>query len=261
MAGEIPLCPFHPNRSPCSKRGGVCSIQRYEEGPGNTLGEASGLPVITCPRRFEQHKVPARWLGDIAGFDSQEAQVATEVGFMRGTETGKPAGKIDMVVAEGTGDALRWYGLEIQAVYFSGQGMQSEFARLRERRGQAAFPNAVRRPDWRSSSAKRLMPQLQIKVPTLRRWQAKMAVVVDRPFFESVGGTSTEASHDLGDGDIIWMVVGMEGGGNGYRLTRHHWEVQTLEASNERLLAAETIPQQEFLEALRGKLRPVSERH
>ena len=177
---------------------------------------------------------------------------------MKGTATGKPAGKIDLVVAGTAEGALRWFGLEVQAVYFSGKGMRSEFEGLRDRRGQAVFPNAVRRPDWRSSSAKRLMPQLQVKVPTLRRWQAKMAVVVDESFFDSIGGPSALVSHDLGDGDIIWMVVGMaaEDGGS-HRLPRHHWEVQTLEAASERLLAAQTIPQRLFLETLHSKLQPI----
>ena len=74
---------------------------------------------------------------------------------MRGTSTDKPAGKIDLVVARTSGDDLRWYGLEIQAVYFSGKGMQSEFLNLRDdAHPKPPFPDAVRRPDWRSSSAK-----------------------------------------------------------------------------------------------------------
>ena len=253
-----PPCPFQPDRGPCRKPGGVCSIRRYRRGPTDTLGEAIGEPVITCPRRFEENSLPARWLGDIVGFEASDVQVATEVGFMQGTGTAKPAGKIDMVVANSAGAGLRWFGLEVQAVYFSGHGMRSEFERLRDSAGQALFPNAVRRPDWRSSSAKRLMPQLQIKVPTLRRWQAKMAVVVDQPFFESVGGASDDPSQDLGDGDVIWMVVGMqEEETKHHRLTPQHWEVETLEASCDRLLAAKTVPQQAFLDLLRQKLRPI----
>ena len=252
-----PPCPFQANRPPCAKRGGVCSIRSYRQGPDETLGQAEDDPVTTCPRRFEQDHLPARWLGEVVGFEASDVRVATEVGFMQGTTTGRSAGKIDMVVARDTGDGLSWYGLEVQAVYFSGPAMQSEFERLRDERGRSQFPNAIRRPDWRSSSAKRLMPQLQVKVPTLRRWQAKMAVVVDLPFFNAVGGVSANPSRDLGDGDIIWMVVGLEAEGDRYRLTRHHWEVETLEASCERLLTARTIPQQEFLALLRRKLRPV----
>ncbi len=116
----------------------------------------------------------------------------------------------------------------------------------------------VRRPDWRSSSAKRLMPQLEIKAPTLRRWGAKLAVAVDRPFFNAVGGTSDQPSHDLNEGDIIWLVTHLERAAPGtWRLARDHWEVLTLEDSNKRLQAAETVSRENFETALRSRLRPL----
>ena len=50
---------------------------------------------------------------------------------MESIATSKPAGKIDLVVARTSLDRLEWYGLEIQAVYFSGPGtLSSEFDRL-----------------------------------------------------------------------------------------------------------------------------------
>src|SRR5262249_29127554 len=72
-------------------------------------------------------------------------------------------------------DPLRWCALEIQAVYFSGKSMGREFAAIAQHEGLAIpFPAAHRRPDYRSSGPKRLMPQLQIKVPHCdgggRRW-------------------------------------------------------------------------------------------
>ena len=77
-AGTAPRCPFQSNESPCAKPGGVCSIRRYEQGPDNTPDPAAAsAPVITCPRRFEQHGLPARWLGDIVGFEAGDMQVAT----------------------------------------------------------------------------------------------------------------------------------------------------------------------------------------
>ena len=185
--------------------------------------------------------------------------LAREVPFMHGTSTNKPAGKIDLVVAKTSGDDLRWYGLEIQAVYFSGSGMQSEFMDLRDdNQPKPPFPNAIRRPDWRSSSAKRLMPQLQIKVPTLRRWGSRIAVAVDQPFFESVGGPSRNPNHDLNDGDVIWLVPKLDHDAGGrYRLLRGHWEVLTLEDTSEKLLAAETIRREAFELDLRNKLEPL----
>ena len=259
VAGSIPGCPFQSGSPACSKRGGVCSIQRYDRNPDGTLGSAAGDPVVVCPAHFEQAQLPIRWLAEIVGFVAGEAMLAREVAFMQGTRTNKPAGKIDLVVARTRGGDLEWFGLEIQAVYFSGPSMRSEFENLRDSTGpRANFPNAVRRPDWRSSSAKRLMPQLQIKVPTLRRWGSKMAVAVDRPFFDSIGGASSNPSQDLADGDIVWLVVDLQSDVSGsLQLTRGHWEVLTLEESCERLLAARTVQRDAFLDALRNKLRPL----
>ncbi len=103
------------------------------------------------------------------------------------------------------------------------------------------------------------MPQLQIKVPTLRRWGAKLAVAVDAPFFASLGGPSPEPSKDLGDGDIIWLVpeLRVDEGGR-HRLTRGHWEVLTLEESSDKLQAAQTVSRKAFEDTLRNKLEPLS---
>ena len=255
-----PQCPYQSDFPACSKKGGVCSIQRYRRGADGLIGPSVGSPVVVCPKRFEQANLAVRWLAEIVGFNPEEAMLAREVAFMQGTGTNKPAGKIDLVVARTSQDSIEWFGMETQAVYFSGQGMASEFQRIQAANGlRPPFPGAVRRPDWRSSSAKRLMPQLQIKVPTLRRWGSKMAVVVDRPFFTSIGGPSQTASQDLGDGDVIWMVLEIRSDDAGnHNLSRWHWEVLTLEASCDKLLAAETVQRDVFLEVLHRKLGPMA---
>jgi hypothetical protein len=49
--------------------------------------------------------------------------------------------------------------------------MENDFKVMREWIGPGVpFPAVQRRPDFRSSGPKRLMPQLQIKVPTISRW-------------------------------------------------------------------------------------------
>lgn len=256
----IPPCPFQKNHPPCRKRGGVCSIRRYEKGEDERIGSPKGVPAIVCPARFEEKQLLVSWLAEIVGFLPDEAMMAREVPFMKSTDTGKPAGKIDLVVAKTDRDNLLWYGLEIQAVYFSGAGMNSEFERLRDYdHPEPPFPNAVRRPDWRSSSAKRLMPQLQIKVPTLRRWGSKIAIAVDRPFFESIGGPSPAPRYDLDDGDVIWLIPELRLNSDGrYRLSRGYWEILTLEETNAKLLAAETIQRRTFEQELQRKLEPLA---
>ena len=256
---DAPQCPFQQGDVQCSKKGGVCSIQRYESDSGGRIAGAVGEPVVVCPRRFQESQMLIRWLAEIVDIDADSAYVAREVPFMRGTRTGKAAGKIDLVIAGPEEPSFRWYGLEIQAVYFSGEGMTSEFERiLDDNRSAPPFPDRVRRPDWRSSSAKRLMPQLEIKVPTLRRWSSKVAVAVDKPFFDSMGGPSRNASRDLDDGDIIWLVPEFRrSDDHSIRMGRGHFEVLTLEDSRPRLLAAETISRGEFEETLRRKFQPL----
>ena len=236
-------CPFRGDS--CRKKGGVCSIRTYPDGE----------PVITCPKRFEQDQILLRWLAEIVGFDINDARMAREVGFMESkTSKGRSAGRIDMVIARVNGD-IQWYGLEVQAVYFQGDNMGMEFEELAVNSDPTPpAPRAKnRRPDFRSSGAKRLLPQLQVKAPTLTRWHTKIAVAVDRPFFASVGGPSKSPSQDLNDGDVVWMVPAMEAGG----LTRWHWEVLTLEASRDKLLAAKTINRAAFEAKLRQKLTPI----
>lgn len=268
--GEPGPCPFQKGHPRCRKAGGVCSLRKYDKSADERSGSPVGDPVIVCPERFKEGSLLVRWLAEIVGFAPQKAMMAREVPFMRGTGTGKPAGKIDLVVASAVDGRLIWYGLEIQAVYFSGTGMTSQFEALRDDavlpdfgvdlRGvpltaRPPFPDAVRRPDWRSSSAKRLMPQLQIKAPTLRRWGSKIAVGVDRPFFDSIGGPSPAYSRDLNDGDIVWLVPELAQDIDGrYRLSRGHWEVLTLEDSEKKLLAAEGVRREAFEHDLRNRL-------
>ena len=90
------------------------------------------------------------WLAEIVGFPANEAMVAREVPFMRGTGTDRAAGKIDLMVARNRDGTLEWYGLEIQAVYFSGRGMQTEFVALKDDQEPVPpFPDSlIRRPDF-----------------------------------------------------------------------------------------------------------------
>ncbi len=231
-------------------------MQTYRPYLGNHLsdriGERAGPPVIMCPKRFDQNDIVPKWLARIVGF--QQVFLAQEVPFMRSPDTGQAAGRIDIVLS-GNSTASRWFGLEIQAVYFSGKGMARDFEVFHHDTGRLPpMPTTVRRPDWRSSSAKRLMPQLEIKAPTLRRWGTKLAVAVDVPFFEAIGGVSSRPSHDINEGDIVWLVVQVS---DRYELEQVHWEVLSLEESSSKLLAAETVKREEFEEILRSKLRPL----
>ena len=61
----------------------------------------------------------------------------------------------------------------------------------------------MRRPDFRSSAQKRLMPQLALKVPIFRRWNKRFFVAVDRTFY---GELPTLKERSLGNSEITWLV-------------------------------------------------------
>ena len=211
---------------------------------------------VLCPRRFEEDMTIFQWVGETV-LGTPAPDIATEIGFLRAEDGNSDVGRIDMVLAnqETYTAALNWCALEIQAVYFSGRSMNEEFRSIRDYDGeQPPFPRQIRRPDYRSSGPKRLMPQLQIKVPTLRRWGKKMAVVVDKHFFQALG--HMEEVGDLSNGDIAWFTVDFEEDhvDRRFRLVRDNVRFTTLERATEGLTGGSPVTLTEFEDSLRTKL-------
>ena len=114
------------------------------------------------------------------------------------------------------------------------------------------FPAGRRQPDYRSSGPKRLMPQLQIKVPTLRRWGKKMAVVVDRGFFDAMGKMDTV--RHVSNCDIAWFVVRYDEKGTMATLARDEVYLTTLETSVEGLTAGIPVDLDTFEQRILAKI-------
>ncbi len=248
--------PFRSDRRGCIKNGGICSLRLYSDSDGTARrvdGPESHLRV-TCPYRFHQGGDVFRWVGE-ALLNSPNPSMVGEVGFLQ-SDTGSDVGRIDMVMAaEGPAQSLDWCALEIQAVYFSGDEMGADFRQIQGHNELGfPFPAGRRRPDYRSSGPKRLMPQLQIKVPTLRRWGKKMAVVVDRPFYDAIGDMA-EIPH-VSNGDIVWFVVRLEEDAQTgtHRLVRDSIHVTTLERATEGLTGGNPVSKEEFETRIRAKL-------
>ncbi|CAN5279293.1 hypothetical protein BH23VER1_BH23VER1_00570 [soil metagenome] len=162
-------------------------------------------------------------------------------------------GKIDMVLVGNREDRLDWCALEIQAVYFSGDSMAKEIAYLGGWDGAGIpVPQGKRRPDFRSSAPKRLMPQLQTKVPTLSRWGHKMAVVIDEDFWQSL--SPMEEVDDVSNGDVAWFVVRFEQGTGRFVLVRQSVHFTTLARAVEGLTAGRPVARSEFESRLRMSL-------
>ena len=176
-------CPFQVDTK-CNKKGGACSIRSYQQvGDGPVVG--TGPLITTCPQRFLESDAIFRWVGENL-LQTPAPVVLSEVGFLdrlrpeEAPETDEEQdsrdfiGRIDNVLVHPAKEPLEWCALELQAVYFSGKSMRNEFKMLSETEHQVLpYPAKHRRPDWRSSGPKRLLPQLQTKVPTIRTWGKK----------------------------------------------------------------------------------------
>ena len=268
---EPQLCPFqsHPGHLVhCNKEGGVCTLRMYEQDPRSTRVRVSeresGRLRTVCPNRFEEERSIYKWVGTTI-LETQEPRIVPEVGFLERpkddqAQTRRSArddvGRIDKIlVAPGNGP-LRWCALEVQAVYFSGDSMKREWPNIRDHVG-AGLPMPVgrRRPDYRSSGPKRLMPQLQIKVPSLRRWGKKMAVVIDLDFWQAMG--RMEVVRDVSNCDIAWFVVAYNETNDRAKLVLHDVYLTTLERSIEGLTAGLPVSLEVFEQRIRAKLGTV----
>jgi len=100
------------------------------------------------------------------------------------------------------------------------------------------------------------MPQLQVKVPALRRWAKKMCVVLDRSFYDELAGM--EEVDDLSSCDIAWFVVRYDTSGDRARLERDVVHITTLERAVEGLTAGRPVSQEYFENQIREKLKRAS---
>jgi hypothetical protein len=258
-------CPFKPVQPgkpapKCNKKGGVCSLRQFVQDEQCGV-EGKGEPVTTCPSRFLEGNLIAQWVGETL-LGTSTPVVISELPFLMGAiqaEEGADedaVGKIDEVLVNPKGGTLRWCALEIQAVYFSGMSMENDFKVMREWTGPGVpFPAVQRRPDFRSSGPKRLMPQLQIKVPTISRWGKKMAVVVDRAFWDSL--SEMRAVKDLSNCEIVWFVVSFAPSKDGrFALQRHETHFTTLVNAVEGLTGGTPMSLDRFESQIRDRLPP-----
>jgi hypothetical protein len=252
----IPRLAENPNQY-CTKSGGVCSLRQYEL-INHTVRVEDGELITTCPERFREDRKVFKWVGETI-LGHPKPIIVEQVGFLerlrqqKGEETAD-VGKIDMILIHPDLDCFFWCALEMQAVYFSGDAMSRDFKAIDMHQDSGLpFPAGRRRPDFRSSGPKRLMPQLQIKVPTLRRWGKKMAVVVDTSFFRAMG----EMDHvsDISNCDIVWFIIRYNEKKERAALDLGEVRFTTLERTVEGLTAGTPVSLPEFEGRIRKKLK------
>lgn len=198
------LCRFNNKVPNCTKDKannplGVCSILDGEN------------VVITCPVRFRENWLIAE---DAASFFFPRGAKWTTLTEVRLKDVyEKSAGNIDVVLCsyDDRGRVTDFGALEIQAVYISGN-IRNPFEYYMENpkdrgrmdwSGRRNYP----KPDYLSSSRKRLAPQLIFKGGILKAWGKKTAVALNRGFFETLPSLEQVAPADA---DIAWFVYDLE---------------------------------------------------
>ena len=126
---------------------------------------------------------------------------------------GKSAGNIDMVLVayDNNGKVYDFGALEIQAVYISGNVREPFEHYMKDQQGRALMdwskePNYPR-PDYLSSSRKRLVPQLLFKGGILHSWGKKTAVALNKGFFATLPKLEQVPKSDA---DIAWLIYDLE---------------------------------------------------
>lgn len=215
---KLRLCPYNNKVPNCTKDKandplGVCSIFDDDN------------VVITCPIRFREDWLIAE---DAAAFFFPPGATWTSLAEVRlNDKYGKTAGNIDIVlVAYDERGRIQDYGaLEVQGVYISGN-VRRPFERYMaapaknaqmDWRQQANYP----RPDYLSSSRKRLAPQLIFKGGIVDAWGKKTAVALSRGFFDTL---PVLPEVDKDGADVAWLIYDLRpptGVGQSNELSRH----------------------------------------
>lgn len=208
------LCPFNNTVPNCTKDKaknplGVCSI--YHE----------DTPVITCPIRFRENWIVVEHTANF--FFGPHAQWTSLTEVRLNDANGKSAGHIDVVLVayDQDGKVIDFGALEIQAVYISGNVREPFELYMRDPETWASTNWSKKpycpRPDYLSSSRKRLVPQLVYKGGILRSWNKKIAVALNRPFYDTLPPFQLV---DRNEADIAWLIYSLELESGRYRLTK-----------------------------------------
>lgn len=192
------LCPYNNIVSNCTKNSiefplGVCSLNHR------------GKQVIICPIRFRED-----WtiISDAANFIFDEKASWTHVGEVRLKDKhGKSAGNIDYVLVsyDDKGRLLDFGSLEVQAVYISGNLTGPFTAYLENPTPNFSWTQAFKypKPDYLSSSRKRLIPQIIAKGSILKQWNKKQVVALQTSFYNTLPALP---EFDKADSDFAFFL-------------------------------------------------------
>jgi Restriction endonuclease NotI len=196
------------NNKQCPFRGGPCTKSSKTDPIGICSVSDGHEAASLCPVRFLEDGRIFRDAARIAFGGATDFAVFPEIRILQVPDPKNPGklkkiGKVDFVLGKvDAGIVTDFCAVEVQAAYFSGAETRSALKHFIANKNFGSL-DVFRRPDFRSSAQKRLIPQLQLKVPVFRRWGKKFFVVVDTQFFNSLPEfrTTTQANSE-----VTWLV-------------------------------------------------------
>jgi hypothetical protein len=192
------LCPFNNKVPNCTKDKannplGVCSIWH-----GN-------IPVITCPVRFREEWIIIENAARFAFGEEAKWTSLSEIKLV--DKNGQSAGNIDFVLVayNDQGKLTDFASLEVQGVYISGN-LRNPFEKyLKNPVKEFNWPGGYNypKPDYLSSSRKRLIPQMLYKGGIFKHWEKKQTVAMQKSFFDTLPNLPQTIKDKA---DIAWFL-------------------------------------------------------
>lgn len=191
------LCPFHNRYPNCTKDKadnplGVCSVNH------------NGSKIITCPSRFREDWLILRYSAEFVWGKTSKWTSLPEIRLL--DANGQSAGNLDYVIVkyDDAGNIVDFASIEVQGVYISGN-LRNPFQKYMDNPCEDSQWNGRNfpRPDYLSSSRKRLIPQMLYKGGIFKSWNKKQCVAIQKSFFETLPELPRI---DKKNADIAWFL-------------------------------------------------------
>lgn len=196
------LCPYNNKVPNCTKDKannplGVCSVSQ---------GETS---VIICPTRFREDWLIVENAADFSFGSEVNWTSLSEIKLV--DKNGQSAGNIDFVLVayDANGVLYDFASLEVQGVYISGNLRNPFEAYLKNPIKNFTWPGGYNypKPDYLSSSRKRLIPQMLYKGGIFKSWEKKQTVALQKSFFKTLPKLPTTSKANA---DIAWFLYDLK---------------------------------------------------
>jgi hypothetical protein len=212
------------NQRHCRFRNSPCTKSSRSDPLGICTLADDGNAASLCPVRFLENgrifkDAAAMAFGEGVTFGVFPEIRILEIAAIEEGERSRKIGKVDFLIGHISDHKVcDFAAVEIQAAYFSGGSLRNVFNHYMAEKSLEGI-DTNRRPDFRSCAQKRLIPQLQLKIPVFRRWGKKFFVVVDTEFFKSLPRfPQTTASNS----ELTWLAYPIEKTGEAFGMGNPH---------------------------------------